>query len=156
MATACELLSPLVASALMLKSPWIPFLLGFGMFLAGASATLVLVPETLSAQKSQSEVADASESQSILQSQPPFELRILGGRVLITLDVFRKSLMSVFATKNVAFLLFGFFGATVGTVAAAFELQYVHKRFGWSYLYVSTQVTVPKLAMCTTRTMNQS
>jgi hypothetical protein len=148
MATACELFSPLIASALMLKSAWIPVLLGFGMFLGGASATLVLVPETLLAQKPQSEDNDASESRSILQLQSPFELRILGVRILATLAVCRQSLVSLFAIKNVGFLLFGFFAATVGTIAAAFELQYVHKRFGWSYSYVSMQVTAPQSATC--------
>jgi hypothetical protein len=133
MATACELFSPLIASGVMLKSSWIPFLLGFGMFLVGALATLVLVPVTLLAPKPQSEDNDASESRSILQLESPFELRILGDRILALLTVFRQSLVSLFAIKNVTFLLFGFFAATVCTIAAAFELQYVHKRFGWSY-----------------------
>lgn len=148
MATACELFSPLIASALMLKSAWIPFLIGFGMFLVGASATLVLVPETLLAQKPQSGDNDASESRSIQELQSPFEFRILGDRISAILAVFRQSLVSLFAIKNVGFLLFGFFAATVGTIAAAFELQYVHKRFGWSYSYVSMQVTVRQSTTC--------
>lgn len=134
MATACELFAPLIGSALMLKNSWIPVLLGFAMFLVGASATLALLPETL-AHGSRSE--DALDARSIPKTQGPFELRLLTDRIAAIVEVFRQSLVSLFAIKNVGLLLFGFFAATVGTVAAGFELQYVHKRFGWSYPYVS-------------------
>lgn len=59
------------------------------------------------------------------------------------LTAFRESLAALFATKNVGLLLFCFFAATVGTVAAIFELQYAHKRFGWSYSYVGLRITPP-------------
>jgi hypothetical protein len=145
MATACELFSPLVGSALMLKNSWIALLLGFAMFLVGASATLVFLPETL-AQRPRSE--DELDAPTILKTQDPFELRNLGDRIAAMLAVFRKSLVSLFAIKNVGILLFGFFAATVGTIAAGFELQYVHKRYGWSYTYVSPGNTPPRNLRC--------
>lgn len=111
------------------------------MLLLGASVTLALLPETL-AQRPRSE--DALDARTIVKSQAPFDLRALGDRIAAVLAVFRQSLVSLFAIKNVGPLLFGFFAATVGTVAAGFELQYVHKRFGWSYPYVSLGITPPR------------
>jgi len=51
-------------------------------------------------------------------------------------SIFTRSLASISVNRNIAFLLFGFFATTVGSVAAGFELQYVHKRYGWSYARV--------------------
>jgi len=140
MATVCELFSPLIGSALMLKNSWIPVLLGFTVFLVGALVTLGLLPETL-ARKSHSE--DALDARILLKAPSSFDLRTLGDRIVATLSVFQQSLVSLLAVKNVGLLLFGFLAATVGTVAAGFELQYVHKRFGWSYPYVSSGTTPP-------------
>jgi hypothetical protein len=145
MATACELFSPLIGSVLMLKNSWIPVLLGFATFLVGASATLALLPETL-AQRPRS--GDALDACDILKTQAPIQLKILRDQITAMLIVFRESLASLFAIKNVRLLLFGFFAGTVGTIAAGFELQYVHKRFGWSYPYVSLEITPPHGLRC--------
>lgn len=122
----------------MLKNSWMAVLLGFGMFLVGASVTLALLPETL-AQRPRSE--DALDH-ATLDTRAPSKLRYLGDQITAMLTVFRESLASLFATKSVGLLLFGFFAATVGAVAGIFELQYAHKRFGWSYPFVSLGVTV--------------
>ncbi|KAF3406362.1 hypothetical protein DPV78_001296 [Talaromyces pinophilus] len=137
--TACEIFAPLIGSALMLKNSWMAVLLGFGMFLGGASVTLALLPETL-AQRPRS--GDALDARAILNTRAPSKLRYLGDQITAMLTVFRKSLAALFATKNVGLLLFCFFAATVGTVAAIFELQYAHKRFGWSYPYASSILTI--------------
>jgi hypothetical protein len=135
-ATACELLSPLVGSALMLKDPWIPVTLGFATFLLGASTTLALLPETLTRRVAPIDAPDTHTS----PKTHSFKLRDLGDQTLAMFAVFRQCLVSLFAIKNVVFLLFGFFAATVGSLAAGFELQYVHKRYGWSYSYVSLSI----------------
>ncbi|KUL92531.1 hypothetical protein ZTR_02332 [Talaromyces verruculosus] len=137
--TACEIFAPLLGSILMLKNSWMAVLLGFGMFLVGASVTLALLPETL-AQRPLS--ADALDARAILNTRAPSKLRYLGDQITAILTVFRESLAALFATKNVGLLLFCFFAATVGTVAAIFEVQYAHKRFGWSYPYASSILTI--------------
>jgi hypothetical protein len=134
MATACELFSPLLSSVLMLKGSWIPVLLGFATLVVGASATLAFLPETLARRPRSGHALDAC---AMSNTPAPLKLRMLGDQITTMLTVFQQSFVSVFAIKNVSLLLFGFFAATVGTIAAAFELQYVHKRFGWSYSYVS-------------------
>lgn len=136
MATACEIFSPLIGSALMLKSSWIPVLLGFATLLVGTSVSLALLPETLAQKPRSGDALDPARP----KTRAPLGLGISGDQITAMLAVFRESLASLFATKNVGFLLFGFFAATVGTIAAAFELQYVHKRFGWSYSYVSLKI----------------
>lgn len=119
--------------------------LGFGTFLVGASVTLALLPETL-AQRPRSE--DALDTHATLDTRPHSKLRYLGDQITAMLTVFRESLAALFATKNVGLLLFGFFAATVGAVAAIFELQYAHKRFGWSYPFVSLRIIPPHGLHC--------
>lgn len=148
MATACEIFSPLIGSRLMLKSSWIPVLLGFATLLVGTSVSLALLPETLAQKPRSGDALDPARP----KTRAPLGLKISGDQITAMLAVFRESLASLFATKNVGFLLFGFFAATVGTIAAAFELQYVHKRFGWSYSYVSLKInTVPRSALLQTQ-----
>jgi hypothetical protein len=132
-AIACEILSPLVGTALMLKDPWIAVFLGFGSFILGASATLALLPETLVRQPSSE---DALEACNTPKTQS-FDLGAMRDRIPEILAVFRQSIVTIFAIRNVVFLMFGFFVATIGTMVGMFKLQYLHKRFGWSYSYVS-------------------
>lgn len=118
----------------MLKDPWIPILLGFSLALMGSLVSLVLLPETLIHKSSSDrEMHNAPFASKIRLS----DFRQLWNRVLQIWELFRKYIISIFAIKSAALLLFGFFAASVGNLASGFELQYVHKRFGWSYAYVS-------------------
>ena len=123
----------------MLKDPWIPVLLGFTLAVMGSLATLVLLPETLILRPLSDE--NVPNAQITTKSQS-FEFWDLGDRILETWELFRQYLFSLFAIKNAVFLLFGFFAASVGTLASGFELQFVHKRFGWSYAYVSIETSI--------------
>lgn len=134
-ATACELLAPLISSALMLKDPWIPVLLGFAVFLMGALTTLVILPETLLRHPTPEDVPDAHSEPEIR----PLKFSVLTGRLWALVAEFRQSIYSILAINGIGFLLFGFFTITIGSIAGAFELQYTHKRFGWSYSFVSFQ-----------------
>jgi hypothetical protein len=116
----------------MLYDPWIPVLLGFAVFLLGSVSTLVILPETLPRQ-STSQNALAAHTAAESHALDPRDLK---ERLRIALSRFRHDLNSIFAINGVGFLLFSFFAVTVGTIAGVFELQYTHKRFGWSYSFV--------------------
>jgi hypothetical protein len=122
LATICELISPLIASALMTKNAWIAIILGYTLFLTGATITLKLLPDTSQHRPMSDAVNDQyiDDSSCTTQCQTP---RSLIDRLV---SVAARSLASIFANRNIAFLLFGFFATTVGLVAAGFELQYVH------------------------------
>jgi hypothetical protein len=132
-ATICELLSPLISSVLMLKDPWIPVLLGFSVFLLGSVVTLITLPETLPQHPSPESAHGACTTTQTGRSK----LLVMKERLWALLAGFRQNVDSIFAINGIVFLLFGFFATTIGSVAGGFELQYGHKRFGWSYSFVS-------------------
>lgn len=132
MATVCELLSPLIASALMPINPWIPITLGTALFWIGAIITLTLLPETSQHRL----MSDAVYHHDIDSESCTTQCQSRGGLIAKSASTIARSLSAISADRNVVLLLFGFFATTVGSVAAGFELQYVHKRYGWSYARV--------------------
>jgi hypothetical protein len=137
LATICELISPLIASALMTKNAWIAIILGYTLFLTGATITFNLLPDTSQYRPT----SDAVNDQYIDDNSRTTQCQTPRGRFDRLVSIAARSLASIFANRNIAFLLFGFFATTVGSVAAGFELQYVHKRYGWSYAWVCPIVT---------------
>lgn len=136
MATVCELISPLIASALMPLNPWIPISLGFTLFSIGAIIILTLLPETSQYRLT----SDAVDNHNIDSGSCTIQYQTPGGLITKSASIIARSLSAISANRNVLLLLFGFFATTVGTVAAGFELQYVHKRYGWSYARVCPMV----------------
>lgn len=122
----------------MLKSPWLPILLGFAMFLAGTIATLVFIPETLPERPSPVNEPDTRTTAKSGSWNPG----VLREHVVSMMTVFWQSTTRLLGIKNVGPLMFSFFATTVGTIAGMFELQYLRKRFGWSYPFVSPEETL--------------
>ncbi|KAK7932610.1 mfs multidrug protein, partial [Apiospora marii] len=137
-AIVCEIFAPLLGSALMLKSPWLPILLGFAMFLAGTIATLLMMPETLPERPNPVDQTDTRTTTKSGFWNPG----VLRQQVASMMTVFWQSTTRLFGIKNVGPLMFSFFATTVGTIAGIFELQYLRKRFGWSYPYATSILTI--------------
>lgn len=133
--TAAVLLSDITASplsaALMQKSPWLPWLIASGLFIVGVIVTVFLLPETLPPTNRGSrdeELAEGSVKGSVAQ------------RLIAFAKTVSKLTSFMFQTSSVSLLLLSFFVASLARQSTAFQLQYVHKRFGWSYARVRVHV----------------
>ncbi|KAM4068169.1 major facilitator superfamily protein [Hirsutella rhossiliensis] len=120
---AGSFIGPVVSSGLMqITSPWVPYLISFGIMLLGA-AMLLLIPETLSPRK-----LDADKQEPIddtTRSMLNWHLRRCVAQLKESLDLLRQPALAVLL---VTFL------APMPMMAATsqFFVQYVSKRFEWS------------------------
>ena len=125
-----EVIAPAVASFLMAKSPWIPFMLGISLLAFGTSL-VVFIPET-GRRKSAEELNrdSASEHGSSLQEKFDFfttiKLRISNG--LKQLYEASKVLHSL----PILLLLITFLTDPVGKQSLDLSLRYISKRFSWA------------------------
>lgn len=108
----------------MLTSLWAPLLSGYALFACGSFICLYTLPETAPSRVETSATHLAHPTAS------------LSARCKLGVALFCHYSRNIFSVKGAIPLLFGFFTATIGDAAAGFELQYVHKRYGWSYSYV--------------------
>ena len=120
----------------MLTSFWAPLLAGYALFACGSFICLYTLPETApsSTQASTSHSGEASNHHATesLWSR-------CSARCKDSVALFYQYISKIFGIKGAMPLLFGFFAATIGDSAAGFELQYVHKRYGWTYANVRDQ-----------------
>ncbi|PHH70055.1 hypothetical protein CDD80_6273 [Ophiocordyceps camponoti-rufipedis] len=111
-------IGPVVSSGLMqVASPWLPFLLSFGMGLIGA-IILLLVPETLPLDKHEQDDDPVHDKTAVL---PGHHLSLL-----------RASLSMLWHPKLALILVTFLAPMPMSTAANQFLVQYISKRFGWS------------------------
>ncbi|WPH00667.1 Hypothetical protein R9X50_00349700 [Acrodontium crateriforme] len=138
-AWACQLVAPLLGAFLMLTSPWVPLLSGYALFACGSLISLYTLPETAPS-KAQDSAPHLDQSTS---HHPTASILVrCSAQCRLWVVLFCQYCKNIFSVKGALPLLFGFFTTTIGDSAAGFELQYVHKRYGWSYSYAAAIMTV--------------
>ena len=117
----------------MLTSPWIPLLSGYALFACGSLICFYTLPETAPARLQASSLCLGSPG----TCDPTASILVRwSARCRLGVVLLRQYCKNIFSIRGATPLLFAFFTATIGDSAAGFELQYVHKRYGWSYSYV--------------------
>ena len=101
----CELISPLIASALMTKNAWIAIILGYTLFLTGATITFNLLPDTSQYRPT----SDAVNDQYIGDSSRTTQCQTPRGRFDRLVSIAARRIACIIANRNIAFLLFGYF-----------------------------------------------
>ncbi|KAK8097749.1 uncharacterized protein PG998_013235 [Apiospora kogelbergensis] len=99
---------------------------------------MVVMPETLPKRRSSDQVPETR----VTPKYGSWGFGALWKRIRSMLTTFWQSITRLFGIKNISPLMFGFFATTVGTIAGLFELQYLHMRFGWSYPYATSVLTI--------------
>lgn len=131
--TACGLLSELVATPLcallMSRDPWIPYYMYSGMTLLGGTVPLLLLPETLPKSRPEMEASshDASGDEDQEQSAASDTASLLPTRASLA-SRFRPLMK-----RNVIAVLLAFFVSALGRQSTSFLLQFIRKRFNWTY-----------------------
>ncbi|KAF4591640.1 major facilitator superfamily transporter [Ophiocordyceps camponoti-floridani] len=111
-------IGPVVSSGLMqVASPWLPFLLSFGIGLIGA-IMLLLVPETHPLGKHQEDEEPIDDKTAVVTRRP--------------LSLLRASLSMLWHPKLALVLVAFLAPMPMSTAANQFLVQYISKRFGWS------------------------
>lgn len=131
--TACGLLSELVATPLsallMSRDAWIPYFMYSGMTMLGGTVPLLFLPETLP--KSPPEVdtstCDTSEEEGQEQSTSSDTASLIPTGASIA-SRFRPLMK-----RNVIAVLLAFFVSALGRQSTSFLLQFIRKRFNWTY-----------------------
>ena len=123
-----------LSAALMSKNPWIPFILSsiiqFIGFLLAFS-----IPETLSIDKQTQRNPMQAEEAEASQNSKTNSLR---SRLLGLFQDGSKKDRSKWMGSNVQLLLFAFFVTTLSKQSMQLLLQYVSKRYNWSFAQAST------------------
>lgn len=127
-----DLVGLLLASSLMVSSPWLPIGLGIIFTLVGAGI-LMFVPETLPPVKRSpgSDMYDDESPVSTMKSH----LRALGNQLSTAVQMLRQ--------PSLCLVLFAFLcPVPVGMSTSTMFIQYVSKRFGWSMASVGYLLSV--------------
>jgi MFS family permease len=128
-----ELIAPTVASSLMMKSPWIPILIGAGILVCG-TFLITLIPETthLRAHGTESEAVtpDSVSERSIKLDDSTF----LAAAMSHLQDIWRRLVGSLFVLRSfpVIILLMTFVVNPFGAQSVSLCIRYVSVRFLWS------------------------
>lgn len=131
--TACGLLSELVATPLsallMSKDPWIPYFMYSGLTLLGGTVPLLLLPETLPKSPPEAETSscEASVDEDQEQSAPSDTTSLL------PIGASFASRLRPLMKRNVVAVLLAFFVSALGRQSTSFLLQFIRKRFNWTY-----------------------
>lgn len=131
-----ELIGPSVASALMAKSPWLPFLLGPVIILLG-TLMILFVPETLHlrprATVSAASTSDLASEQitSNAKVDDSTFFRAVKSQAVNTLKELWNS-MAVLHSLPIFLLLLAFISPPFGLLSINLCLRYISRRFGWT------------------------
>lgn len=134
-----ELAASALGSILMQYNPWIPVLLGLGIIIMGFGVALLL-PETLGARGGTKDVPPDLVSHG---DEFPFESGLVHWFHQLRAKASRlatAALKFVWGNSHLVMLLFTFALTTLGGYSSEMLLQYVTKRYHWSWSRVSTLV----------------
>jgi hypothetical protein len=126
-----ELIAPSVASALMLRSPWIPMITGVGLMALGL-VPIVFIPETLHLRASGTVdlTPDSSSERSPSPSRKGSLLSTVTTKVLGSLKRLHSS-SSVLHSLPIILLLLTFIVDAFEGHAVGLLIRYTSKRFSW-------------------------
>lgn len=120
---AGSFVGPIVSSGLMqITSPWVPYLISFGIMLLGA-AVLLLIPETHSLRKLGADKLKPTDDETT--SVVRWHLGNGVAQLSESLDLLRRPALAVLLVTFLAPM-----PVSIGT--SQFLVQYISKRFGWS------------------------
>lgn len=130
--TACGLLSELVATPLsallMSRDAWIPYLMYSGLTLLAGTVPLLFLPETLpKSPPVETSSCDTSVDGDQEESTPSDTASLLPTGVSLA-PRFRPLMK-----RNVIAVLLAFFVSALGRQSTSFLLQFIRKRFNWTY-----------------------
>lgn len=131
MMIASEVVAIPVSAYLMTTNPWVPYILGFFIEVAGGML-IFLLPETLAIVKQKMQMDCNSR-----QDRDHGELSTTGKSTVadIVLDRIRdskESMRSIWRNTNVVLVLLVFFVASISKQSTSLFLQYVSKKMHWS------------------------
>lgn len=141
MMIASEVVAIPVSAYLMTTNPWVPYILGFFIEVAGGML-IFLLPETLAIVKQKMQMDCNSR-----QDRDHGELSTTGKSTVadIVLDRIRdskESMRSIWRNTNVVLVLLVFFVASISKQSTSLFLQYVSKKMHWSIARASLLITV--------------
>ncbi len=131
-----DLVGLLLASRLMVSSPWLPIGLSLGVIVIGAGSTMLFIPETLPPRKRGgpgSDMYDDDDESPVATVKA--HARELRDQLVTAVRMLRQ--------PSLCLVLFAFLcPAPVGMATSTLFLQYVSKRFGWSMASVGYLLSV--------------
>jgi hypothetical protein len=119
----------------MTKDPWVPFLASSGMELLAIIVALLFAPETHHFVNNPSFAMprpSTDNSGPIPTKEPPF-VRLWADKLWGSLKKTRELTHFVWKNLNITLVLLVFLAATLSRQAMALLLQYVTKRYNWTY-----------------------
>ncbi|RFU28514.1 hypothetical protein B7463_g7814, partial [Scytalidium lignicola] len=132
-ALLAQLIAPSIASILMMRSPWIPILLGFGLVISGCIIFMLVVPETLHLHISKTSTLEPD-------LEPEIELTN-GVKASLLTDLrskFWENIKNVRAATTILhsppilLLLMTFIITPFGNQSGGIALRYISKQYGWT------------------------
>jgi hypothetical protein len=138
-ALVAEIVATPISGLTMTKDPWVPFLASSGMELLAVIVALLFAPET---HHFVNNLSFAMPSPSTDTSEPiptkkPSFVRLWADKLWGNLKKTRELTHFVWKNLNITLVLLVFLAATLSRQAMALLLQYVTKRYRWTYSKVS-------------------
>lgn len=122
-----EIIATPASAALMPISPWLPYLMSYGMYVIGFLFASC-VPETIPNIKKPSPSQDGNEVRG----------RNMFSTIRTELRAIQQSLNLIRENLNVTLVLICFFTSSLGKQAIPLILQYGPKKFHWTIAHVSS------------------
>ncbi|KAH8820882.1 major facilitator superfamily domain-containing protein [Xylogone sp. PMI_703] len=126
------LIAPSVASVLMMRSPWIAMLIGFGVIIIGCILFMLLVPETLHLHPLKTSDLDSDlESENQLDGVTEPLLADLRSKFWENIKDVRAA-VTIFRSLPILLLLVTFVISPFGLQSGTIALRYISNQYGWT------------------------